>query len=213
VLREDDGRIYYSRITLRRLMARAYGLKNYQLVWPHEPHERDVYEISATTPDGATKKEIPEMLKALLAERFRLVAHLETREVLGYELVVGKGGLRSKALSLPAGVKPLGCRLTIEGDLYRAQSQTLGAFASCLSVGDRPLFDATAMEGTFDLDIEFSGTSTAALPATTEGDGVLGAEAQPIATALRGIGLNIVPARKMLPHLVVDGVDAVPTEN
>ena len=43
-------------------------------------------------PDGATRTQVPEMLQALLAARFQVVAHREKRDISVYALVVAKGG-------------------------------------------------------------------------------------------------------------------------
>jgi len=41
---------------------------------------REYFETQATLPAGATREQIPEMLQTMLAERFKLAYHLETRE-------------------------------------------------------------------------------------------------------------------------------------
>jgi uncharacterized protein (TIGR03435 family) len=53
-------------------------------------------DIQATMPPGATVAQVPEMLQRLLAERFGLVVHRETRQVDGYELVVGPDGIQMR---------------------------------------------------------------------------------------------------------------------
>jgi uncharacterized protein (TIGR03435 family) len=47
-------------------------------------------------PDGATKEQVPAMLRALLEERFKLVAHRDNREQPVYSLEVAKGGPKFK---------------------------------------------------------------------------------------------------------------------
>src|SRR5205814_5568237 len=54
------------------------------------------FDILAKMPEGATKEQVPEMLQALLAERFQLKVHRENREQSIYALVVGKGGPKLK---------------------------------------------------------------------------------------------------------------------
>ena len=48
-------------------------------------------------PDGASQDQIPEMLQALLAERFKLSIHRDKKELPVYALVVGKDGPKLQA--------------------------------------------------------------------------------------------------------------------
>jgi len=52
------------------------------------------WDIIATMPQGATKDDVPAMLQALLAERFKLEFHKETKEHAAYVLTVAKSGLK-----------------------------------------------------------------------------------------------------------------------
>jgi uncharacterized protein (TIGR03435 family) len=61
-----------------------------------EPLGGVLVDIQATIPQGATRKQVPEMMKSLLIQRFGLRTHVEPRTVDGYELVVGKDGIRMK---------------------------------------------------------------------------------------------------------------------
>jgi uncharacterized protein (TIGR03435 family) len=62
----------------------------------------DRFDVGAKLPDGASKDNVPEMMKALLADRFKLAAHVETKErpVLG--LMLGKSGSKMKPVPAPA---------------------------------------------------------------------------------------------------------------
>jgi len=52
------------------------------------------FDLDAKTPPGATKEQFRAMMQNLLAERFHLKLHIESREFPGYELVVSKAGLK-----------------------------------------------------------------------------------------------------------------------
>jgi uncharacterized protein (TIGR03435 family) len=56
------------------------------------------YDISATLPDGSTKAQVPEMLQALLAERFEVKLHKEKKEFPIFALVLAKGPPKLKEL-------------------------------------------------------------------------------------------------------------------
>lgn len=59
-------------------------------------------QILAKMPDGASKDQISEMLQTLLAERFRLSLHRESKEHSVYALVVGKYGWKLKTSTAKA---------------------------------------------------------------------------------------------------------------
>jgi uncharacterized protein (TIGR03435 family) len=85
--------------SLRDLIRTAYEVKDYQIIGADflgTAMSAQRFNIQATMPSGATEKQVPQMLQALLAERFKLVIHRETKEHSVYALVVAKGGPKLK---------------------------------------------------------------------------------------------------------------------
>lgn len=82
--------------SLKALIMRAYEMKSYQIDGPAWMASQRC-EIVAKVPDGAGKAQVSLMLQSLLAERFHLVAHRETRELPIFALVAGKNGPKFKA--------------------------------------------------------------------------------------------------------------------
>ncbi len=74
-------------ISLANLIPWAFRVKPYQVVMPTWVHQ-SLWSISAKLPDGASRDQAPEMMQALLKERFDLVIHREPRQQQGYELTV-----------------------------------------------------------------------------------------------------------------------------
>jgi uncharacterized protein (TIGR03435 family) len=65
------------------------------------------FDIVAKMPEGSKKDDAPEMLRALLVERFKLVAHRETQEHAVLALVVSKGGPKMKeSTTVPPAIDP-----------------------------------------------------------------------------------------------------------
>jgi uncharacterized protein (TIGR03435 family) len=62
------------------------------------------FDILAKMPEGVSEERIPEMLQTLLAERFRLSVHRESKERSVYALVVGRNGSKLKASTARADV-------------------------------------------------------------------------------------------------------------
>jgi uncharacterized protein (TIGR03435 family) len=91
----DAGRVDIGFFSLRELIPLAYDVKPFQLVGP-DWLSAQRFDILAKMPDGATKEQVPAMLRALLEERFKLVAHRESREQPVYSLEVAKGGVKFK---------------------------------------------------------------------------------------------------------------------
>jgi uncharacterized protein (TIGR03435 family) len=91
----DGLRAQYTYMTMQQLLVYAYDVKPYQIVGPDWlPTEH--YDIVARLPEGTSKSDAPAMLKALLADRFKLAAHLEDRDLAVFALVVGKDGPKLK---------------------------------------------------------------------------------------------------------------------
>jgi len=79
-------------ITPSALVARAFGIEESIRVVAPEWARRERFDIRAVLPKGASERDIPEMLQALLVERFGLDAHVERRPFPVYELLVSPSG-------------------------------------------------------------------------------------------------------------------------
>ncbi len=96
-MKTDAARVDIGFVSLNDLVGLAYKVKSYQISgpdWMGAMNER--FDVLAKMPEGATKEQVPEMLQALLAERFKLAIHHDTKELSVYALVVGKGGPKLK---------------------------------------------------------------------------------------------------------------------
>jgi uncharacterized protein (TIGR03435 family) len=102
---------------LKALLMRAYELKNYQIGGPAWI-DSERYDIAAKIPAGATRSQVSLMLQSLLAERFRLLAHRETKELPTYALMVGKNGPKFK-VSRAAGQNAATAAAADDGTLAR----------------------------------------------------------------------------------------------
>jgi uncharacterized protein (TIGR03435 family) len=83
-------------VTLADLIPYAYRVKSFQVTGPSWMRESR-WNILAKLPEGATQDQAPEMIQALLAERFKLTIHRDKREQPVYDLIVGKGGPKLEA--------------------------------------------------------------------------------------------------------------------
>jgi uncharacterized protein (TIGR03435 family) len=104
----DPGRVTYNLVTIRDLMVDAYGVKRYQISGGPNWLDSERFDVVAKVPEGATKEQVKVMLQNLLAERFRLTLHRETKELAVYALVSGAKGpkLKESTVSEPAASSP-----------------------------------------------------------------------------------------------------------
>lgn len=100
----DKARVEYSSVSVGELIATAYDIKSYQLAGPDwlQGGGAPRFNIQAKMPDGATEAQIPQMLQALLSDRFGLKFHKESRERNIYDLTVAKSGPKLKPSESPA---------------------------------------------------------------------------------------------------------------
>ncbi|HXJ42335.1 MAG TPA: TIGR03435 family protein, partial [Bryobacteraceae bacterium] len=104
----DGARVDIGFFGLRELIMTAYGVKQNQIMGPDWMSSQR-FDISAKIPDGVSKDKVPEMLQTLLAERFGLKFHRESKEQAMFALVVAKGGSKMKeaeAEAAPVAVAP-----------------------------------------------------------------------------------------------------------
>jgi uncharacterized protein (TIGR03435 family) len=172
----------------------------------------DRYDIVAKAEHRAGSNEMRRMLQSLLADRFKLQAHWESREVPVYLLAVAKGGPKLQhsdtqddgvpRVRTPASA---GGRETPSGIVYTHES--MPDFAWALSrmarIGDRQVVDNTGLEGNYDFTLTFDRNPTP--PAGTETPASLGPD---IFYAMqRQLGLKLEPARAPVRFLVIDHVE------
>jgi len=91
----DGSRAEFRFMSLADLIQYAYKVKNYQVSGP-DWIKSERFDIQAKLPEGATREQVPEMLQALLAERFQLKLKREQTEHSVFGLVAAKGGIKLK---------------------------------------------------------------------------------------------------------------------
>src|SRR5271157_834583 len=149
----DPGQVTYTGATLRLLVMRAFDLKEHQINGPAWL-DTERYDLVAKVPKGAPKEQVPEMLQRLLADRFKLVVHWESKQQRVYGLTVSSGGHHLKA----SGAESQG-RASVAFTAGRVQmnGMTLGRFAEVLTTFlGYPVVDMTGIQGEFDIVLNVS---------------------------------------------------------
>jgi uncharacterized protein (TIGR03435 family) len=202
-----DDSFSASNITLPALMQWAYEMPETQILGGPPWFSSTRFDIQAKADIGDQNKglrndQINEikrlMVQALLADRFQLKLHQETRALPAYDLVVAKGG--SKLQPSKSGGKSIGT----SHRHFNGEGLTMTIIAEELSkIAGRVVVDKTGLDGRYDFKLQW-----------TPDDAVAGDNDPPtLFTAIQEqLGLKLEPAKEPVPVLVIDHVDQ-PTPN
>ena len=223
MMTDNAGGLNVTNMSLRALITSAYGIRDFQLTggpgWIRterydiiakpervdnaaEPADfRDLTEAQRKTRDEQWR----ERVRSLLANRFGLVVHKETKEQPIYVLSVAKGGPKLTVVTTP------GDRQGMSGG--RGTSQGFAAAISMLATNlagtlGRPVVDKTGLNEKYDWvlkwtpDVEATGSSGADTPQPVDSPGPT------IFTALQEqLGLKLESSKGPVENVVIDHVD------
>ena len=193
----DKGQIVFTNASLRRLIERAYSIRPYQFTGPDWINNVN-FDITARYPADTAKDQRALMLQTLLAQRFHLVIHRETKEMAAYALVVAKSGLKLETAA------PAGHTSSTRGR-FEDEGISMADLADQLARQvDHPVVDKTGLTGTYSLKLEWT-------PDDATGDSAIGPS---IFTALQEqLGLKMQTQKLPVEMIVIDSVDRTPVEN
>ena len=233
---KDPERYHANSASLRDLIAVAWKVDYFQIS-SSTPADRQNFDVVVKVPPGATREQFRLMLQRLLADRFNLKVHIESRQFQAYEMVVAKTGLKIKEVlagdrpatqdvaqpprstedgwpDLPGDRPGLAASNTVTGGYWlvrlKAREEPLSQLANILHVpGDPPVVDKTALTGKYTFSLEY----TIDVPGSHEQP-----EAPPsapdLATALQQqLGLQLISRKLPFDVVVVDSFNKLPTEN
>jgi uncharacterized protein (TIGR03435 family) len=198
-MKGDHGRISYTNVTFRSLIRQAYGLKVYPLSGGSDGLSTARYDIVAKVPGEVSKEQTMLMLQSLLAERFKLVLHHETKELPVYALVVGKNGPKLREVQDDGSAPEIG-----SGDAHQIKGHhiSMKLLAATLQgyIGDT-VVDATGLAGLFDLSLEFTSDENMSADGSTLFEAVQ-----------RQLGLKLESRKGPVEVVVIDHIEK-PSEN
>jgi uncharacterized protein (TIGR03435 family) len=218
------GRLTARNANLQMLILTAYEVLPYQLIGGPSWMETDGFDIEAK-PDGeANTAQVLLMLQSLLADRFKLTLHRETRQLPVYDLTAAKGGFNPPAskeggcASLdsgsppPRGSVPCGMvRMGFSGTMDGASVTMANLVKSLAGIVGRPVIDQTGFQGVLDVHLKFTpDQATRGLP----GGALSAAPPDPdpsrpnIFEALQEqLGLKLTSSKGPVEVLVIDHVE------
>ena len=216
----SGSRVEMNYVSLADLVQTAYRVKPYQVTgadWTQSDH----FDVLAKMPEGATQDQMPEMLQALLAERFKLTLRRENKEHAIYALLVGKYGLQVQEAE-PGPDPPAASGAKTGSVMIVNRKMTLAAFADFLArFVDRPVVDMTGTKATYqitmEIPIEYLIADKAKRDATEApragSDSASDPASSPMFAAIPQFGLKLEPRKAPMEVLVIDHAEKIPTAN
>lgn len=219
----SPGRNFTHGGSIRTLLPRAFGAYA-QLIGGPDWIREDIYIIKALAPENVppTPENLSVMVRALLEDRFKLVAHEETREIPVYVVLPARADR-----SLGPGLRPFppdcetrrnaarqngqptpddcGTNVGTQPDGWRGRNASMARLASILQIAvQRPVIDRSGITGTYNFDLKYAERA-----GSTDADQQLPS----LFTALQEqLGLKLESQREPMKVLVVDSIER-PTEN
>jgi uncharacterized protein (TIGR03435 family) len=213
----SGNRVTIRCFTMRILIMQAYDVKLYQVSgWENWLTEANTsYDIAAEAASGTTPtiEQARRMLQTLLADRFQLKLHHETKELPVYALIVDKNGPKLKESSTEAKTS-MSFDLGIKGSIT-AQKVSMSQLASFLMNDvERPVFDKTGLAGNYAFRLDWIRDHAIQIPGLPpEEDPAPDSGGPSIFTALQEqLGLKLESQKAPIDLLVVDHAGR-PSEN
>lgn len=219
----EPGRYVGINVTLRRVMGLAYFPAQEFVGGPNWIHS-DRFDIEGKAEGTFNQDQMREMLRALLADRFELVVHRETRQLPAYALTLARtdgrlgAELRRAAPCTPApsaGPQPAGPRcggFSVGNSAIKGVGVTMTQLAGELpsATEGRYVVDRTGLSGTFDVSVTWN--ADALRPSAPPVDGTPSASsvdgAPSIFAAIQEqLGLKLEPITAPIEVIVIDSAE------
>jgi uncharacterized protein (TIGR03435 family) len=204
---ESEGRrIHCKQATLIDIVSWAYGMQRNQIVDGPEWLSKDRYDIAGTPdlPGDPDFAQAQGMFKKLLADRFHLTLHKDTRDMPIYAITVAKGGPLFKAADpqepTNTGNSGGGGQRTL-----KFTNMSMQNFAHNLDFyEDRPVVDQTSLSGHYDFTLKWT------FDLASEGEP--GAPPSLFTAIKEQLGLRLDAVKGPAEVIVIDHVEQ-PSEN
>jgi uncharacterized protein (TIGR03435 family) len=203
-IRTEPGTVTMRTATFRSVVRWAYNVVDFQVTGP-DWIDQQRYDIVAKAPGAASEEQMRLMMQTLLADRFKLTAHRQTKEAQAWVLSVGKNGPKFKesASEGESSIVPDQKRMSIA--VQRTQvSQLVDFLAPILRA---PVLDETGLKGRYDITIAV--------------DKYIPDHATPISDMVsviamgiqQELGLKLDQKKMPVEFVVVDRAEMTPAEN
>jgi uncharacterized protein (TIGR03435 family) len=210
-------RIDFRYVTLKYCLAFAYRMKEFQVSGPPFIGEAR-FDIVAKGAEGTKPEQLPEMMQALLADRFKIALHHETRDFSVFILSVDKGGAKLKesgpeyanvdgaAVGMSMGPNGIG-KMEVKHGNMTSLVNTLSRLLA------RPTLDRTGLTARYDFDLDYGREDVGGLVPPAPGAPAAGEPAASVFTSVKRLGLKLESQKVPMDSVVVDKGEKTFTEN
>ncbi len=204
------GRVSMQNVSLKKIILNAFGIpddREYMLDGPNWL-VTEHFDIEATFGANTPVPQVQQMIQTMLAERFRLALHKETRQLPTYSLIVAKNGPKIHP------VEEGQARTSGGNGHFTATKISMGKFADLIArQAGLPVVDATGLQGVFDFTLDWSPAADIRMAAAS-GEAAPSDGKASLFTALQEqLGLRLESSKGPVEILVVDRMDKTPTAN
>jgi uncharacterized protein (TIGR03435 family) len=210
------GRFEVRTATMVDLISLAYQMESDKVLAGPSWLDWDRFDVAAKASPATTPENLNLMLQKLLADRFQLVVHKDTKAMPAYALAVGKGKPKMKEAS---GSGEAGCQGVVQKpepgvvpyQIISCHNMTMAVFANVLrdyAAGiyfSDPVVDQTGLGGAWDFELKWTQRNRLAQAGS---DGISLFDAVD-----KQLGLKLEAKKAPLAVLIVDGVNEKPTPN
>ena len=221
----DHGHFVAINATPMQLLQYAYGLPDSRITGRSSldqilevRHRRQVRSGASQTswqllPYAEAKPQLLKMVQSLLADRFHLAAHTESRELPVYDLVVGKGGAKFANVKDEGTTIDSGTHSGISTITIKSSSHATADLAEILSrYTGRVVVDKTGLQGNYTISLKFAPDDARSAVPNTETSSAPDTGPSVFTALKEQLGLELKSSKGPVDVLVIDHIDP-PTEN
>ncbi|HUK32793.1 MAG TPA: TIGR03435 family protein [Vicinamibacterales bacterium] len=223
---QPGGRVSFTNEPLRRMILDAYRLQDFQVAGGPDWVGTDRWDIVAKAEGDPPIAQVLEMMRTLLADRFKLAIHHEMRDAPIYALVIAKpdhqrgaqlhrsstdcaalaAAARARGQTQPPTVNGrVSCGMNTNNGSLEANAVTMDVFARRIStITGRTVVDKTGLAGNFDLMVHWTPDAPPGADRSTAANG----DGPTFVTAIQEqLGLKLEPQRGVVDFLIIDSVE------
>ena len=219
----NQGHFVAVNATLKQLLQYAYALPDSRILQAPAWTKSAKYDIEAKSdpalaerlaalPYPAARHELLKMVQAMLVDRFHLAAHLDSRELPIYNLVVAKGGVKFASVKDESKMIDTRSSSGTSTITIRSSPHAMADLAEILyRYTGRVVIDDTGLQGNYTISLKFSLADQSAAP-NTQAAALSDSVPSVFAALKEQLGLELKPSKGPIQVLVIDHV-APPTPN